>query len=73
MNKNIDCPITNSAEIGQFDTPTFYQVLVYWKEKSYKSSPADFFLKYNQQDWKVGDEPIRHWKKLADYWEGCQF
>lgn len=53
--------------------PTFIDVLAYWKEKGYHSSPADFFNRYSLQGWIIDGKPVYNWKRLADFWEGSEF
>ena len=66
-NANADCKDSIT------DKPTFIQVLRYWKDNHYSSNPADFFSKYDCDDWMINGQPVRSWKKLADFWERCEF
>lgn len=67
---NTDIDIINGCQIV---TPEFYDVLLYWREKHYHSSPAEYYDHYSLNNWQINNEPVRDWKRLADAWEKRQY
>ena len=59
--------------VSNYVIPQFVDVLLYWRQKHYHSSPAEYFDYYNLQGWKINKEPVKDWKKLADKWEERQY
>ena len=68
--KQNDIDIYNGCQIV---IPDFYDVLLYWREKHYHSSPAEYYDHYSLNDWKINDEPVHDWRRLADKWEERQY
>ena len=69
--KHTDNIIYNN--VSNYEKPDFTDVLLYWRQKHYHSSPADYFTYYDLQHWMINNEPVRDWRRLADKWEERQF
>lgn len=73
QSSNITSAVSISEAGHEKMYPSFTDVLVYWKEKNYHSSPADFTAYYQARDWMINGKPVRSWKRLADSWEKREF
>lgn len=73
MDTDIFIPDLNEYKKENVDIPSFIDVLKYWSKRNYHSNPSSFYSHYTSLSWKIGEDPIFNWKKLADTWENNEF
>lgn len=59
----------HKEESTKFVPPTLDDVMVYFKDKSFTSSPEEFFSYYKSNGWLIGSNPMADWQAAADRWE----